>query len=89
MTRSTRNPLSPQKSSLEGWSEVIRQQGLEAAEREKLRKQMAAELLESLKSVTDLKEQMRQLFLAYESGVLLNREFFVAAHEALGMAPLE
>lgn len=78
---------TPEKSSLEGWSEVIREQGEQSAAREKVRKKEAEELLEGLKAYDDLKVIMRVLFTAYETGMLNHREFFEAAHRALEMEP--
>jgi len=78
---------APAKSSLEGWSEVIRHQGEESSEREKVRKKAAADLLEKLKSFEDLKLIMRTLFTSYEAGELNHQEFFEAAHRVLEMEP--
>lgn len=71
-------------NSIEGWSDIIREDGRLAREREKVRKTEATELIASTKSMKD-KQRLKTLLIAHRQHRINLNELFDELHSWVGI----
>lgn len=75
-------------NDLAGWAEIIRKQGEESRKREQERKLRSKEYIDSVKD-KNIKERLRSLLEAQESGLVSLSEFFVEIRSMAGIVDEE
>lgn len=67
------------ESSLEGWSNVIREQGEQSREREKIRREAAIEFIASIRTL-ETENRLKTLLIAHREGKISLNELFDELH---------
>lgn len=67
------------KNTLEGWSRVIREAGLQSREKEKKRKEYASVLIQEFRSLS-LEDRLKALLTAHDTGSVNLNELMIELH---------